>query len=328
MAIVVVSAVYFWQARVGFSLWDEGFLWYGARQVMSGEVPIRDFMAYEPGRYYWSAAVMAILGDDGILALRIAIAAFQAVGLFFFLLLVSDGGRQKNLAFLIVSAIVGVAWMLPRHKIFDISLCIFLVAALAYWARHLDFRGYFLAGLCVGLVAAFGRNHGVYGLFASLGVIAWIYISKPPGTPLARGIAFWSAGVVSGFAPILAMVIFVPGFASAFWENIMFLFELKSTNIPLPVPWPWHISFHTQPLGDSLRAFLVGVFFVALVLFGILSLGWVASRTRNGKPVPPTLFGTSFLALPYAHFAYSRADFGHLAQGVFPLLIGCLTVLA
>ena len=61
---------------------DEGFLWYGVLQTRAGEIPIRDFQSYDPGRYYWCAAWSFLFGG-GILGLRASIAVMQAVGLFF-----------------------------------------------------------------------------------------------------------------------------------------------------------------------------------------------------------------------------------------------------
>jgi hypothetical protein len=124
------------------------------------------------------------------------------------------------------------------------------------------------------------------------------------------------------------MALVVPDFATAFWESIRFLFETKETNLPLPVPWPWRVDFDTLPLEKAVRGFLVGLFFVAIVAFGVLALAWLFWQRWNQRKAAPVLCAATFMALPYAHYAYSRADVGHLALGIFPFLIGSLAFLA
>lgn len=327
LATLVVYSLFMWQGNKGFNLWDEGFLWYGAQRVMLGEVPIRDFMAYDPGRYYWSAALMSLWGDNGIIALRGAVAIFQTMGLFVGLLLIARTVKKQNIFYLLLSAVTLAVWMFPRHKLFDISLSVLLIGVLAFLVQSPTNRRYFFAGLCVGLVAIFGRNHGMYAVAGSLGVMLWLSIKRSENPGLIKGFALWVGGIAAGFSPILFMALLVPGFAAAFWDSIRFLFEVKATNLPLPVPWPWLVNMNSVPFGDAVRSVLIGLFFVATVLFGVLSILWVVWQKFQNKPVSPALVAASFLALPYAHFAYSRADIGHLAQGIFPLLVGCLVVL-
>lgn len=328
LAVVAIAVLFIWQGNKGFSLWDEGFLWYGVQRVMLGEVPVRDFMAYDPGRYYWSAALMGLWGNSGIMALRATVAVFQAMGLSVGLLLIARTAGKRSLFYLFLSAVTLVAWMFPRHKLFDISLAIFLIGALAYLVEKPIGRRYFLAGFCVGLVAVFGRNHGVYGTVASLGIIGWLSCKRSEGVSPIKGLMLWAAGVVSGYTPIWLMLLLIPGFASAFWESIRFLFEVKATNLPLPVPWPWRVPFASLSTGAAIRDVLVGLFFMGELVIGVLSIGWVISQRLRNRPVAPALVAASFLMLPYAHFAYSRADINHLAQGIFPLLVGILAFLS
>lgn len=331
LSVLLTLLLFYLQGDKGFSLWDEGFLWYGAQRVMQGEVPIRDFMAYDPGRYYWAATLMSLIGNNGIMSLRAAVAIFQALGLFvgIFLIAGSAGERRKSdYLFWLLAAVTLLLWMYPRHKLFDISLSLFLIGILSYLVQKPLPARYFVTGLCVGLVAVFGRNHGVYGVVGSLGVIGWLSIKRTSGPTFFKGFTLWAAGVTVGFLPVLLMVAIVPGFAAAFWDSIRFLFELKATNLPLPVPWPWTVSFSRLSLGSSIHHVLVGLFFLGALVFGVAGIFWVVRQRLRGNGVQPSLVAAAFLALPYAQDAFSRADITHLAQGIFPLLVGCLVLLA
>jgi hypothetical protein len=327
LATVVVITLFMWQGHKGFDLADEGFLWLGAQRVMLGAVPIRDFMAYDPGRYYWSVALMGLWDDNGIISLRVAVGIFQALGLFAGLWLIARTEKKLNLIYIFLSAITLAVWMFPRHKLFDISLSILLIGILTLLIQNPTNRRYFFAGVGVGLVAVFGRNHGIYGVAGSVGVMFWLTIGRAEGAGLIKGFSLWAAGVAAGFTPMLFMLLLVPGFAAAYWESIRFLFEIGATNLSLPVPWPWKANL-TAPPGDAIREVLVGFLFVATIVFGVLSVIWAIRQRFQNKPVSPELAAASFLALPYAHYAYSRADVAHLAQGIFPLLVGCLVLIA
>lgn len=331
MSTFIVLASSLWQGKIGFNLWDEGFLWYGAQRVMQGEVPLRDFMAYDPGRYYWSAAVMSVTGSSGIMALRLSLDIFQALGLFIGLVLIARAGRlhgKHSLSFLFLCGLILACWMLPRHKIFDLSISIFLTAALSFLVEKPTIRRYFLAGSCVGLAAFFGRNHGVYGAAGSLGVLAWLHIKSNVRPAFSMACASWIAGVALGFSPILFMVALVPGFGSAFLESVRLLFEMKTTNISLPVPWPWTVDFSSNSFIETGRRLLVGALFVCLPLSGGAAIVWLIMRKNRSWLLPGSFVSAAFLTIPYAHYAYSRADVGHLAQGLFPFLIGSLTLLS
>jgi hypothetical protein len=226
----VVLMSFIWQGNRGFSLWDEGFLWYGVQRVLQGEVPILDFMAYDPGRYYWSAALLGLFGDSSIVSLRAAVAIIQVLGLFVGLLLIAQSNKSKarhDIFFWLLSAAILFSWMFPRHKLFDVSISIFLLGVLTYLISNPLPKRYFITGTCIGLIAVFGRNHGVYGAIASLGVITWLNINNSSSQSLFKIVVLWGFGVIIGFLPIIIMTLLIPGFASAFYESILFLFEMN-----------------------------------------------------------------------------------------------------
>jgi hypothetical protein len=325
MSCAIVTGLFFWQGWQGLNLSDEGFLWYGAQRVIAGEVPLRDFQSYDPGRYYWSAAIMTIWGDGGIVALRAAIAACQVVGLAIALSLISGRSRRLNVPMIILAAATLSVWMYPRHKLFDVTLSVALLAALTFMIRKASPKSCFAAGIVVGLAAVFGRNHGVYGVAASIASIAWL-ASRENAFRVRACLPAWAAGVAAGYLPMLAMIVFVPGFATAFRESVLFLFKIESTNLPLPVPWPWLVPATDFSIAAA-QDFLIGMFFVALLVFGVLGIAYLIRQRLRHKPVAPALVSCVFLSFPYAHFAFSRPEVGHLSQGIFPLLVGCFVAM-
>lgn len=327
VAIAFVAASFAWQGHIGFNLWDEGYLWYGVQRVMAGEVPLLDFMSYDPGRYYWSAAILRIFRIEGISALRFAVASFQTVGLMCALWLVTSkrsGSPIEKLVFTAACGIICMLWMFPRHKLFDASISIILVLNLHLLLSSPSPKLFFFSGVCTGLAAVFGRNHGIYGVFGSLVVFTWIFLNVSERVDLGRKIALWAIGILAGFSPIFLMSIILPGFSASFIESILFIFEQRSTNLPLPIPWPWNVTYANTALEYSIRGFLIGAFFIAVAMFAAISLIWIFWRRRHGLHVSNTVVAASALAIPYAHFAYSRADIGHLALGIFPLIIWSL----
>ena len=323
---MLVLASFVWQGHYGFSISDEGFLWYGVQRVQAGEVPILDFMAYDPGRYYWAAALMGVLRDDGIIALRIAVASFQMLGLFVALLLLLRDKSKPDAILFTLAAITLLTWMFPRYKLFDISLSMMLIGILTLVAQRPSRRVFFLAGAGVGLIAIFGRNHGVYGIVGTLTLLIFLACRRPNPITLFARLAWWSCGVVVGYLPMLVLAVVVPGFAAAFWDDIRAILQ-QGTNLPLPGPWPWLVPVTQLPPSTAIAGVLAGMFFIAILGFAILSILWIIRRALRRQPAAPELVACAALAVPYAHFAFSRADVPHLAQGIFPFLIGVFIVL-
>jgi len=321
LSCVLVIGSFVWQGRYGFGFDDEGFLWYGVQRVHAGEVPVRDFMSYDLGRYYWSAALTGLLQDDGIIALRAAVALFQLLGLFSALLLVAQDRTRSDFCLLVLAAITLLVWMYPRHKLFDISLSILLTGILAFLLRQPSHWRFFIAGSGLGLVAIFGVNHGAYGVAGLVTAVVYIACMRRNVRTLLPGVAWAGCGAIVGYLPTLTAALFVPGYATAFLDGVLTILQ-RGTNLPLPVPWPWLAPFAELAPWDAAAAALTGGFFVAILGFGILSVLWIIRRALQLRPVQHELVACSVLALPYAYVALSRADVSHLAQAICPFLLG------
>jgi hypothetical protein len=307
------------QIDIDLNLADEGFLWYGAWRTAAGDVPLRDFQAYDPGRYYWVAALSPLVGD-GIHGLRAAVAAFWVVGLTLGLLAARRAVRSWVM--LAGGGVILTLWLFPRW-VFEPALA---MAAVFFATRLLEQPTpgrHFAAGAFVGVAAFFGRNHALYALLSLMIIIA-VQLRGASRDAVARRAASFAGGAALGAVPLLVMLVALPGFAAAYADSVGEVFRLGTTNLTLPVPWPWLENYAAMPALDALSRALYTSTFVVMPLS--LAIGaFLLLRRRTPAPPPLALFlAAALVGIPYMHYAYSRADFIHLASAIHPWLLALI----
>jgi len=322
LAAALVACSFLLQGRIGFNLQDESFLWYGVVRTHAGELPLRDFRSYDPGRYLWCAAWASMFGD-GLLAMRAAGAAFAALGMTCGLLASRRAVQDRWL--LVPIGILLLLWMTPSWKLYEPSVAMIAVYAAVKWIESPSSARHVAAGVVVGSAAFFGRNLGLYVgcAFGSLLLyLAWIQRARDL---LPRG-GWLALGVVLGYSPMLAMIACAPDFASAFVDSILFYVQQDTLNATLPVPWPWRIDYSQGQLLLVVWGALFGLLFVLLPLVYSTAL-LIIVRARRGPPTRMALLiGACGVGAFWAHHVWDRADLAHLASSIHPLLLALLAL--
>jgi hypothetical protein len=326
-AATVPGALFLLSWNFGFDPGDEGYYWYGAQRILHGEMPIRDYMSYDIGRYYWTAAVMYILADSGIYAARVSALLFQCLTVAVALFLCLWGlPRPQSLAKrALVASLVALTltiWTTPYYKAFDHGASILVVAMLVVLLKTCNSKAWLLAGLLLGIAAIIGRNHGVYGAAAASFALLWILGHGADFRQTLRPAAAFIFGVVLSFSPTFLLMVWAPGFGEAFVESIRVILRASNTNIPLPIPWPWHFDPRTLGWVTWAAEFLRGSMFVLILpVVAALILSMRRRSISDFGPAHLVLMAASLAALPYSHYAYSRAEVFHLALSMIPLVI-------
>jgi hypothetical protein len=317
LSSLVAAAVFSLQWRYGFNWSDEGWLWYISQRTALGDVPLRDFFSYDPGRYYWSAAVFKLLGRTGFFEQLLANYLFAVVGSALAYLAMFRAGLSRS-GRISILLLLGVVLGFPRHKIYEQTLSLICVAAIAFlFAAPQRLKRWLILGFVIGFTAFVGRNSGV---FCSIAVIIVLVLLKVRGQVplLTRVLGVVAAGVAIGYSPVLFMILGVHGFASPFWSSILMT---PRWSWSLPVPFPWHVHLRGLHGLDLLQARAVSWLCVAVPVTYAFLL-WRAVRSRaeldgaEWLSVAASAAGTGFLV-----HAFYTSDFFHIAQGVVPFVI-------
>ena len=315
LSAAAATAVFLLQWRYGFNWSDEGWLWYISQRTSLGQVPVRDVFSYDPGRYYWSAAIFKLLGGRGFFEQLVASYLFGMVGLAVaYIALVRVGIQRKwRFALLILLAIV---LGYPRHKVYEQALSLICAAGITFvLAVPEERKRWLLYGVATGLAAFIGRNSGLY--FALAGVLAFVYL-KGVGVriPTLRTFGALSGGIAIGYAPIFFLMIFVHGFAPAFVRSVLLT---PRWSWPLPIPFPWASHIHRLHGLDKFQRVAVSWLCIAVPVSYAITL-WKALRSRPSGPQMLAL-GATMAGIPYLHHGFYHADFGHISQAVVPFVL-------
>lgn len=315
---MVTSALLLLQWRYGFNWTDEGMLWYGSQQTALGQVPLRDFFSYDPGRYYWSALIFKALRGNGLFEQIVANYCFGVLGLVIACLAMSKAklGRRWRIVILLL---LGTMLGFPRHKIYEQTLSLVAMAGIALLlANPAKLKYWFSFGAAAGLAAFIGRNSGLYFGIAALLLLVMLKIAGE-GIFTGRTLGAFSSGAAVGYLPMLFMICFVNGFAPAFFRSIRQL--TSNRQLKLPIPFPWHVPLQNLHGADVTQAWAVSILcLVVPITYGLLIFGWLKSK-GNWDRALQLACAASVAGLPYLHHAFSRADFPHIAQGVVPFAV-------
>lgn len=323
LSLILTLLYYSFEAGLGFEgygLSDEGFQWYGSVATAKGEVPVRDFRSYDPGRYYWLAAWSLLLGD-GIKAHRLSMALFQAMGLFLGLLAIRR--MVKPWWGLLLAGLFLILWMHPRHKLFEHSIAMMGIFFAVWLLENPSLKRHFVAGIFVGLAAFIGRNHGLYNALALFLMVlaAWHKVDR---TSLIKKVFVWGCGIIAGYSPLLLMILLVPDFWDAFWSSIVFTAE--QGNIPRPVPWFWTLDWANLKGLLGFHSVAVGVIYMLLPVIYIFSAIMAILSSKKDFSKKYLLIASAVVGFFYMHHAFGRAGWSHLAQAIHPMLI-CIIAL-
>jgi hypothetical protein len=318
LSILVAGAMFLVQWRYGFNWGDEGLLWYISQRTALGQIPLRDFFSYDPGRYYWSAAVFKFLRGDGLFEQIVANDVFGLFGLIAAYIAMSRAGMSRRWC-MSVLFLLGVALGFPRHKIFEQTLSLLAVVGIAFvMARPMESRRWLLYGIATGLAAFIGRNSGLY--FVAAGLLL-LFLLRLSGSDLAPGRALFAnfLGMTLGYSPMLFMLCCVRGFALAFYRSILFT---PNWQLKLAVPFPWHLHLKGLHGIDALQEGAVSMLCLAVpIAYLCMVLGWLRHK-GEGDNALRLACAASVAGLPYLHQAFSRADFFHIAQSILPVVVG------
>jgi hypothetical protein len=317
LGAAVSLTVFALQWRYGFLWSDEGWLWYISQRTALGQVPLRDFFSYDPGRYYWSAALFKLTGSSGLYQQILANYLFAIIGLgagYFFMIRAGLARSQRVAILLLLGVVIGF----PRHKIYEQILSLICVCAIAFvFEAPQRPKRWFLFGVAMGLSAFFGRNSGIF--FGIAAIIAFVLLSlRREGPSIRRAVGALGGGILIGYSPMFIMLVMVPGFAAEFFHSLLLTPKWAWS---LKIPFPWHVHLKGLHGMDLVQARAMSWLCLAVPFTYAASLWRAARRDVPLHAMEWLAAAASAAGAGFLVHAFYTTDFFHIAEGVAPFVI-------
>ena len=298
----------------GLDLADEGYLWHGALEVLKGKVPIRDFRAYDLGRYYWCAFWMRLLGSRNR-SIRIGMMVIQVGGVWLASVLIYTATHSWLATMLWAFAITSCIH--PWYRSIESTFSIAGVAMAAMLVNSPMPAQAMAIGFLTALSLLAGLNLAIYN--AGGAFIAICFAPSSSTTSAAVVLYAYLTGVAVGVAGLLLLFWAIPGLLHAYWQKkILTVLRRRSTNLALPVPWLWRKTSEDR---------FIKTCFTALPFFYAGSLVWLLLNRHTPSAGNTVFIAAVCVGVFYMHHALSRADSVHLFVAIPPCLIALAPLL-
>jgi 4-amino-4-deoxy-L-arabinose transferase-like glycosyltransferase len=308
---------------VSIDLCDEGFLAYGATQVMNGQVPNRDFVSLQPPlSFYTSAAVFKLFGTS--------LVSLRTLGLCFYILIaLLVYGISRNITGRILSFLAAISATIIGMPLFNFvpyavwhGILATLIAVFLFMRAMANGRRLwaFLAGLATAAAILSRHDQGLY-LVAAVLIYVWAAkhanytITDKPH--IGRMLGFWAAGTLAIMLPLVVYWLVCGAAPYMFKQLVVFLLTryAKTSSLPMPV-------FHPElPLRENI---IVVMFYLPLVVCALAAIWIVKTLIRRRFRMEHA--GIGFLLIISLLFylqVLTRSDLHHLVITLPPFFILC-----
>lgn len=313
----IVGAFFLPGIRIGLSTADEAYLHFGSVNLLEGKIPIRDFRAYDPGRYYWCALWMRFLGPT-FLTQRLAMGFIMILALTltcFWVFYVS-----QNWTVAILATLLSFIWMRPYFKAFEILFSLVAVTVTFFIISDPGVVVYLLSGFVVGIALFFGLNIGLYAGLSFLLALGFSFVVQLAVISIMP-MVWMLLGFALSICPVLLLGLKNPGYFSMYWEKkIITVLKRGTSNLPLPLPWLWMRPAQLRSLSSSRQLFFK-IIFTGVTPFYLLSFAVGLLIVDEYLTAGDLIISASLVGLVYLHYLFSRADVSHLWQSIHPALL-------